>query len=339
MEILAQYREGSTMPNLVSEGATPRFVSKGTVFLVVSCLIIFVTVSHAELYVIAHLPYGGGWSSRILAMNPGSEAVQVELKFFSKDGRPVSVPIGAGEVKDTQQFGVDPRAVKSLDIDAGALDSEAQIAWATVETSAPLQISSSIDSYSPIQLETGNGDNSAATGPPDQPPGRPPCIPPSELGAGKPPCIPPSVPGTTPRVRAQITAVAGAVSLPKGRGFQVPVSLYGSKGFNARFAFANPNQTTATIEVTLIRPEGHESVTRVQQIAPYGHISGMLTDPDFFEREIDPSMRFDGSVTICSDLPIGILALGHQGNLAFTLPVTASSRCPGGLKTPEDVKK
>ena len=323
------------MPHLVSKGAHRRFVSKGTVFLAVSCLITFVAVSHAELYVIAHLPYGGGWSSRIVATNPGSEPVQVELRFFSKDGRPVSVPIGSGEGKDTQRFAVDPRAVKSLDIDAGALDSEAQIAWATVETSAPLQIFSSIDSYSPIQLASLN----AANGPPDEPPGRPPCIPPPGLGIGKPPCIPPSVPGTTPRVRAQISTVAGTVSLPKGRGFQVPVSVYGSKGFNARFAFANPNQTTATVEVTLLRPEGQESVTRVQQIAPYGHISGMLTDPDFFEREIDPSMRFDGSVTICSDLPIGILALGHQDNLAFTLPVTTISRCPGGLKTPEDVKK
>ena len=93
------------MPHLVSERAHRRFVSKGTVFLAVSCLITFVAVSHAELYVIAHLPYGGGWSSRIVATNPSSDAVQVELKFFSKDGRPVAVPIGAGEAKQEVEQG------------------------------------------------------------------------------------------------------------------------------------------------------------------------------------------------------------------------------------------
>src|SRR2546426_2987829 len=55
------------------------------------------------------------------------------------------------------------------------------------------------------------------------------------------------------------STVAGAMSVPRGLGFQVPVSIYDSKGFNARFAFANPNVTTATVRIVLLRPEDRKS--------------------------------------------------------------------------------
>ena len=300
-----------------------KFLSKSTLFLIFSCFVVFVAVSHAELYVIPYLPYGGGWSSRIVVTNAGAEAAQVELKFFSKDGRRASVPVGAGEATESHRFTVDPSALRSLDVDTGSRDGEPGVAWATVESSGPVQIFSSFDSYA---------STAAGGGPPDQPPGRPPCIPPT--APGKPSCIPPSVPGTTPKVSAHITTVAGSVALPKAPSFQVLFSVYSSKSLNSRLALANPNETTATVEVTLIGSEGHGSVTRVLQIAPNGSISGLVTDPELFGREIDPSARFDGSVAICSDVPIGMLALGQEENLAFTLPVTTGGRCPGGLPRP-----
>ncbi len=329
------------MPQSESKCSQRRLPSRKTLLLLALSLIIFVAASRGELYVIAHLPYGGGWGSRIVITNPGAEAVRGELKFFSKDGQPVPPPVSGEEWRDSYPFEIGCNAVQSLEMNAGEPGSEVQLAWATAETNAPLQISSFFGFRSPDRrLRLGVAQEvveepPVCTPPPPPGPVTPPCIVPLDPGS---PCIP-SVPVTTPLVSVQITTVASSVSLPKGRSFQAPVSVYGSMGNDARFAFTNPNETTATVRVILVRPEGYESVSRMVQIGPYRQVNHLLTDPELFGLELAPAVRFQGSIMVCSDVPIGILALGLEGKNAYTLPVAAGNRCPGELRRPEDQSK
>src|SRR5678815_883513 len=50
--------------------------------LTIVLMLAFVAVSNAELYVVAHFPYGGGWGTRLLLTNGSPNPVTVELDYF-----------------------------------------------------------------------------------------------------------------------------------------------------------------------------------------------------------------------------------------------------------------
>ena len=53
-------------------------------------LLCFLVTSRAEQYIIAYLPWGGEWNSRIVLTNPSGETSRVELRFFSQNGEEIS---------------------------------------------------------------------------------------------------------------------------------------------------------------------------------------------------------------------------------------------------------
>ena len=110
------------------------------------CTLSFVAGLSAERYVIAYMPFGGGWSSRIVFNNPTDQAINVELLFFSGDGSPLNLTESAAPM--SRQIRLGPGAAQSVDV-AGAQDGESQVGWAIAkaDSDSPLQIfASSVES-------------------------------------------------------------------------------------------------------------------------------------------------------------------------------------------------
>lgn len=286
---------------------------------VVLGLLCFLVTSRAEQYIIAYLPWGGEWKSRIVLTNPGGETSRVDLRFFSQNGEEISELRGPRLSGAVSSLEVGPQAVETLEINS-LEKSTPQIIWAMAETSGPLQI---VGSFGPsLTLRSVEG-AASAIGRPFDPPGKP-----DKDGPGRPSDRPPvSVPGTVPRLQARISSMSGAVALPSGTQFHVPVSIDGSQRLDAAVAIANPGEAVATVSVRLVQPDGLGELVRVHQIPARGQTGALLTDPSWFQSGIDSRQRFDGSVTICSDQPVGILAIGIHGEFAYSLPVATSSQC------------
>ena len=115
--------------------------------------------------------------------------------------------------------------------------------------------------------------------------------------------------------------------LPSGNSFVFPVFVYGSKNFNAVLAVANPNESEATVSVELSYSDGLQKLIRVIHIPAHSQNTRLLTDPSLFNLDAGTPDRFDGSVTVCSNVPIGLVPIGLAGEMAFTLPVTNTDRC------------
>ena len=326
------------------------------------CTLSFVAGLSAERYVIAYLPFGGGWSSRIVFNNPTDLAVNVELLFFSGDGSPLTLTESADPM--SRQIRLGPGATQSVDV-AGEQDGESQVGWAIAKADSPVQIFGTFDFSvpdSPVSFgeeDEANvkhekrsplvdcplcvGETSSVSvdkimpsgHPPDRPSfsvpvrvGRPPGRPPTDPGPGRAPGRPPlSVPRSTPSVTARVKNIWGATVLPSGDSFVFPVSVYGVKDFNAAFAVANPNESEAVISLELSYSDGLQKLIRVIQIPAHSQTTRSLTDPSLFNVDDGTPDRFDGSVTVCSNVPIGLVAIGLAGEMAFTLPVTSSDRC------------
>ena len=287
--------------------------------------------------------------------NPSDEIVNVELLFFS--GKETAHRPSKLDSLDGKRIVLQPGATRSVDLALSKLDTK-NIGWAVAKTDAPINIFSTFDFSIPQNLPNLASEipelaavNSQASepncalclsanstpgtdqiGPPPAPPGGPSDRPPDRPGpknppgrpAGRPPV---SVPVTTPSVTARVTNISGVTVLPSGNSFSFPVSIYGSKDFGAAVALANPNQTDATISIELVFSDGVQTLNRVIQLPAHGQSTRSLTDPSLFEIRGATPDRFDGSITVCSDVPIGLVAIGTAGKMAFTLPVSDSNRC------------
>jgi hypothetical protein len=99
-------------------------------------------------YVIAHFPYGGGWSSRVLvANNSSTTTATVDVTFYNQAGAGFSVPLeGQAGLQATQHLVIPPKQVKVF----GAVLNQRttgnlQVAWATANTTAPVNVFSLFD--------------------------------------------------------------------------------------------------------------------------------------------------------------------------------------------------
>jgi len=93
-------------------------------------------------YVIAHFPYGGGWSTRVMAANSGTTPATVDVTFFNQAGAPFSVPLeGQAGLQGTQHLVLQPKEVKVF---GAALNQRSapnlQVAWATAGSTAPVNL-------------------------------------------------------------------------------------------------------------------------------------------------------------------------------------------------------
>lgn len=101
-------------------------------------------------YAIAHFPYGQGWSTRVTVANTGTADATVNVKFFNTAGAPTSVPLqGEQGLQGTQQFVVHKNDVQVFGADLSQRsNANLQVAWATVSSTAPVDVFSLFD-YGP----------------------------------------------------------------------------------------------------------------------------------------------------------------------------------------------
>jgi len=100
-------------------------------------------------YVIAHFPYGGGWSTRLLLGNSGNSDATANISFFNEVGESTSVPLEGVGSEGSQQLVVQVNSTQAIGADLSQRNAPTtQIAWATVSSTAPLNIFSLFD-YGP----------------------------------------------------------------------------------------------------------------------------------------------------------------------------------------------
>jgi hypothetical protein len=101
-------------------------------------------------YNVAHFPYGQGWSTRVTLANNGTTDATINVKFFNAAGAPTSVPLeGQPGLQGSQQFVVHKNAVQVFGADLSQRNNgDLQVAWATVSSTAPVNVFSLFD-YGP----------------------------------------------------------------------------------------------------------------------------------------------------------------------------------------------
>jgi hypothetical protein len=221
-------------------------------------------------YVIAHFPLGAGWSTLALVTNNGSSDADVNISFFSPAGTTAQVPLEGLGPQSSQQFVVHPNSTQSISADTSQRNSLAttQVAWATVASTAPLDIVSLFD-YGP-----------------------------------NPPAI-------TGPVAAQSTAPSTS--------FRFPATVGGALSRNAGMALANPNGGQTAVTIKVYNPDGNLYGSIPLTLGANAQILFLLTQKMNF-----PSALFIGSVAVCANQPVALVAIGVEGGLTglFTIPVT-----------------
>jgi len=111
------------------------------------------TVSHT--YTIAHFPYGGGFSTRLLLTNGGTSDATVDISFFTQTGVPALVPLeGQQGLQTTQHLKIAKNQTQVIDADPEKRnDGPTTVTWATAASSAPLNVFSLFD-YAPSSQPT-----------------------------------------------------------------------------------------------------------------------------------------------------------------------------------------
>jgi hypothetical protein len=106
------------------------------------------SASLAFQYVVAHFPYGGGWSTLVMMANNGSKAATVNVNFMNQTGSSASVPLSTGTAS-SQQFTIQPNDVGEFGANTSVRNSQGlDVAWAIVGSSEPLNVFSLFD-YGP----------------------------------------------------------------------------------------------------------------------------------------------------------------------------------------------
>ena len=102
--------------------------------------------SAALSYAVAHFPYGQGWSTRVSVANGGTADATVNMTFFNPAGAPTSVPLEGLGNQGNQQFVVHPNQTHVVGADLTQRNNaNLQVAWATVSSTAPINIFSLFD--------------------------------------------------------------------------------------------------------------------------------------------------------------------------------------------------
>jgi hypothetical protein len=101
--------------------------------------------SAALSYTIAHFPYGGGLTTRIAFANNGKTNATVNLTFFDSSGLPTSVPLEGIGIKGTESLTVGANQTQVVGSELSQRSSAGQVAWATMTSTAPLNVFSLFD--------------------------------------------------------------------------------------------------------------------------------------------------------------------------------------------------
>jgi hypothetical protein len=231
--------------------------------LVVLGLSVFAVLSQAaETYVIAHFPYGGGWSTQIWVSNTGASSATVDIAWFDQTGAPALVPLqGVGPVS-TQHLVIGPNNTQVVGGDVTQRNATGPngliFTWATATSSSPVNVFSMFDFAG----------SSVAT------------------------VVPAS----------QVSSSVGTQSLIPATSFRFPVVLFAPNNqprFNAGVAVANPNNSQTTLTVKLLSAGGTITGTIQRNLPANGQTTFVLTDSNAFLNVLDPSTPFTGSLVVC----------------------------------------
>jgi len=96
-------------------------------------------------YTIAHFPYGGGLTTRVALANNGSTPATVDITFFDHTGVATSVPLEGIGLKGTETMTVGPNQTQVIGSELSQRGAAAQTAWATMTSTAPLNVFSLFD--------------------------------------------------------------------------------------------------------------------------------------------------------------------------------------------------
>jgi hypothetical protein len=111
------------------------------------------TLSHT--YTIAHFPFGGGFSTRVLLSNSGTSDATVDISFFTQTGVPALVPLeGQQGLQSTQHLKIAKNQTHVFDADPSQRNAgPTTVTWATAASTGPLNIFSLFD-YAPSSKPT-----------------------------------------------------------------------------------------------------------------------------------------------------------------------------------------
>jgi hypothetical protein len=96
-------------------------------------------------YTIAHFPYGGGLTTRVALTNSGSTSATVKFTFFDQSGLSTSVPLEGLGPKGTETLTVGANQTQVIGSELSQRSSAGQVAWATMTSTAPLNVFSLFD--------------------------------------------------------------------------------------------------------------------------------------------------------------------------------------------------
>jgi len=96
-------------------------------------------------YTIAHFPYGGGLTTRVAVTNSGSTSATVKFTFFDQSGLSTSVPLEGLGPKGTETLTVGANQTQVIGSELSQRSSAGQVAWATMTSTAPLNVFSLFD--------------------------------------------------------------------------------------------------------------------------------------------------------------------------------------------------
>jgi hypothetical protein len=124
-----------------------------------------------------------------------------------------------------------------------------------------------------------------------------------------------------------ISGAVGAQSTDPAKTFRFPVSVNGPLKYNAGLAMANPNGSATNVTVKLLDANGKVKSSIVKNLPANGQTIFLLNDKSAFFDDLDPSALFNGSVAVCADHTVGLVAIGVEGGAFFTTSVT-NDPCP-----------
>lgn len=131
-----------------------------------------------------------------------------------------------------------------------------------------------------------------------------------------------------------IGAAVGAASTAPGQSFRFPIVANGTTRFTASMAIANPSAGAATITLNLLGSDGSIKATSTVTLQPKAQTAVNLPGIPAFASFFSTPGLFTGSLGVCSNVPIGFVALGAEqssavsgSNVLYSVSVTTDYHC------------
>ncbi|MBZ5676126.1 MAG: hypothetical protein LAP61_17935 [Acidobacteriia bacterium] len=131
-----------------------------------------------------------------------------------------------------------------------------------------------------------------------------------------------------------IGSAVGAASTAPGQSFRFPIVVNGTTRYTASMAIANPSATAATITLNLLDNTGAVKATSTVPLQPKSQTAVNVPGIAAFAPFFSGTALFTGSVGVCSNVPIGFVALGAEqssavpsSNVLYSASVTTDYHC------------